>query len=103
MAAVSRPRVAQAGGAVPGPVGPSRRMIAWKWTTPRRWYSATLAKETRSCAARALFVSPAWRAIIRRKVMVKRRHSSGAQALNKDRAGVVVAVRAQRLTEPGIV
>jgi hypothetical protein len=58
-------------------------MMAWKWTTPRRWYSATLAKETRSCAARALFVSPAWRAIIGRKVMVKRRHSSGAQALNR--------------------
>ena len=31
------------GGAVARPVGPSRRMIAWKWTTPRRWYSATLA------------------------------------------------------------
>ena len=35
--------VAQAGGAVVGPAGPSRRMMAWKWTTPRRWYSATLA------------------------------------------------------------
>jgi len=23
--------------------GPSSRMTAWKWTTPRRWYSATLA------------------------------------------------------------
>ena len=43
MAAVSRPRVAQAGGAVGGPAGPSRRTMAWKWTTPRRWYSATLA------------------------------------------------------------
>ncbi len=50
MAAVSRPRVAQAGGAVVGPAGPSRRMTAWKWTTPRRWYSATLAYETRTCA-----------------------------------------------------
>ena len=43
MAAVSKSRVAQAGGAVVGPAGPSRRMMAWKWTTPRRWYSATLA------------------------------------------------------------
>ena len=43
MASVSRPRVAQAGGASAGPAGPSRRMMAWKWTTPRRWYSATLA------------------------------------------------------------
>jgi hypothetical protein len=38
-----RARVAQAGGAAAGPAGPSSRMIAWKWTTPRRWYSATLA------------------------------------------------------------
>src|SRR5262249_15739941 len=37
MAAVSRATVAQAGGAVVGPAGPSMRMMAWKWTTPRRW------------------------------------------------------------------
>ena len=43
MAAVSRAMVAQAGGASAGPAGPSSRMMAWKWTTPRRWYSATLA------------------------------------------------------------
>src|SRR2546421_7787519 len=103
IAAVSTSMVAQAGGAEPGPVRPSRRMMAWKWTTPRRWYSATLAKETRSCAARALFVIPARRARVRRKVMVKRRQSSGAQALNKTEPGVVVTVRAQRLTQPGIV
>jgi hypothetical protein len=42
-----------------------------------------LGKRTRSCAASAVFVSPAWRARLRRRVMVKRRHSSGAQALNK--------------------
>ena len=83
MAEVSRATVAQVGGAEVGPVGPSSRMMAWKWTTPRRWYSATLAKETRSCAARALFVSPAWRAMTLRRVMVNRRHSSGAQALNR--------------------
>jgi len=58
-------------------------MMAWKWTTPRRWYSATLAKEMRTWAASALLVSPAWRARDRRKVMVNRRHSSGAVALNK--------------------
>jgi hypothetical protein len=83
MAAISKSRVAQEGGVVVGPVGPSRRMMAWKWTTPRRWYSATLAKETRTWAANALLVSPARRARARRKVMVNRRHSSGAQALNK--------------------
>src|SRR5262249_32111555 len=83
MAAVSRATVAQAGGAVMGPVGPSSRVMAWKWTMPRRWDSAALAKETRTWAARALLVSPAWRARDRRSVMVNRRHSSGAQALNK--------------------
>ncbi len=35
--------VAQAGGVLPGPVDPSRRMTAWKWTWPRFWYSATFA------------------------------------------------------------
>lgn len=103
MAEVSRATVAQVGGAVEGPAEPSRRMAAWKWTTPRRWYSATLAKETRSCAARALLVSPAWRARALRRVMVKRRHNSGAQALNKTEPRVVAAVRAQRLAGPGIV
>jgi hypothetical protein len=38
--------VAQAGGAESGPSGRSRRMTAWKWTAPRRWYSATLAYDT---------------------------------------------------------
>ncbi|GAA4976296.1 hypothetical protein GCM10023257_11630 [Streptomyces hyderabadensis] len=32
------------------PSGPSRRMTAWKWTRPRCWYSATLAKEIRRTA-----------------------------------------------------
>ena len=45
MAAVSRARVAQGGGAAVGPPGPSRRMMAWKWTTPRRWYSAHTEEE----------------------------------------------------------
>jgi len=83
MAAVSRTTVAQVGGAVVVPVGPSSRMMAWKWTTPRLWYSATLAKEIRTWAANALLESPARRASVLRSVMVKRRHSSGAQALNK--------------------
>src|SRR5215469_16506492 len=82
IAAVSRAAVDHVGGAVVGPAGPSRRMMAWKWTTPRRWYSATLAKERRTWAVSALLVSPAWRARDRRKVIVNRRHSSGAQALN---------------------
>jgi hypothetical protein len=83
MAAVSSASVAHAGGGVVGPLGPSSRMIAWKWTPPRRWYSATLAKETRIWTASALLVSPVWRARARRRVMVNRRQSSGAQALNR--------------------
>ena len=41
--------VAQQRGVIPGrgrlvavPGAASRRMTAWKWTTPRAWYSATL-------------------------------------------------------------
>ena len=32
----------------PQSVAASRRMMAWKWTAPRRWYSATLANDTRT-------------------------------------------------------
>ena len=42
------PMMAQEGGGVVGPAEPSSRMMAWKWTTPRRWYSATLAYEMRT-------------------------------------------------------
>ncbi len=65
------------------PSGPSRRMIAWKWTTPRRWYSAILAKETLRIWPSSLTVRPQSRARTRRRRMVKRRHSSGARALNR--------------------
>ncbi len=37
---------AHAGGAEAGPSGPSMRTTAWKCTTPRAWYSATLANWT---------------------------------------------------------
>src|SRR5262249_49327426 len=83
MAAVSKSMVAQAGGGEPGPGGAAGRVMGGEWITPRRWDSAALANETRSWAARALFVSPARGARVRRKVIVKRRQSSGAQALNK--------------------
>ena len=36
-------RTRPAGGGSVGPSGPSRRITAWKCTSPRRWYSATLA------------------------------------------------------------
>jgi hypothetical protein len=46
--------VAQAGGVVMVEPGPSMRMMAWKWTTPRRWYSATLANERRAWSRKAV-------------------------------------------------
>ena len=49
----SRSGVAQAGGEVVAPSGPSRRTTAWKWTSPRRWYSATLPYETRATCRRS--------------------------------------------------
>jgi hypothetical protein len=58
MASVSRSAVAQPGGAALPPSGPSRRMTTWKWTAPRRWYSATLANETRACRRKGRCVSP---------------------------------------------
>ncbi|GAA5008117.1 hypothetical protein GCM10025734_49890 [Kitasatospora paranensis] len=38
------------GGGESGPVGPSMRITAWKWTAPRRWYSATLPNESFACS-----------------------------------------------------
>ncbi len=67
MAAVSTLAVASGGGGVLLPSGLSRRMTAWKWTRPRFWYSATLAKETRSTARMALWVRPSRAAISRRR------------------------------------
>lgn len=68
MASVRRPTVAQVGGGVLLPVGPSRRMTAWKWTAPRFWYSATLAKETRAWWRKARWDRPARLAISRPEV-----------------------------------
>ena len=54
----------------------------WKWTTPRRWNSATFTNETRHRRANSAAVRSAVRARVRRRAMVKRRHSSGACQLN---------------------
>ena len=54
--------------------------MAWKWTRPRRWYSATLANDTLTCLANARRVSPAWLARVRRRARVKRCHSAPACA-----------------------
>ena len=68
-------------GARPNPSGvrgPSRRIRAWKWTKPRRWYSATLAYCTVTTSCRRVAGMPSLRATARHRVMVNRRHSSGA-------------------------
>ena len=43
----------------PQSVAASRRMMAWKWTAPRFWYSATLANDTRTSRRSSPSVSPA--------------------------------------------
>jgi hypothetical protein len=40
-------------------VAASSRMTAWKWTAPRRWYSATLANDTRTSRRSSPSDSPA--------------------------------------------
>ena len=67
VAAVRSSAVAQAGGGVLPPPGPSMRMTAWKWTAPRFWYSATLAKETRAWSRRRRCEMPARLATSRRR------------------------------------
>ena len=53
--------------------------MAWKWTRPRAWNSATLAYESCTFPAPAAFAALAsWRRI----AMVVRRHSSGACAFH---------------------
>jgi hypothetical protein len=51
----------------------------------------------------ALLVSPAWRARARGSVMAKRRTIRGRRRVKEDRAGVVVAVRTQRLAKQDVV
>jgi hypothetical protein len=42
----------------PQAVAASKRKMAWKWTAPRRWYSATLANDTRTSARSSASGSP---------------------------------------------
>ncbi len=83
--------------------GPSSRIRAWKWTTPRRWYSATLAYWT---VAR----SPSAAAGDAERLGDQPAQGDGEPApqvgrppLPHDLGRVVVAVRAQRLTQLGVV
>ena len=66
-------------GAKPSRVrGPSRRTRAWKWTTPRSWYSATLVYCTVAASPSRDRGMPSRVARSRRSAMVNRRHRSGA-------------------------
>ena len=51
----------RAGAGSPSP-GASRRITAWKWTTPRAWYSATLTYRIRTRARSRFWVMPRRRA-----------------------------------------
>jgi hypothetical protein len=90
MAPLSSPPMCRAvesvlGGCQPSP-GASRRMMAWKCTTPRRRNSATFANDTRTTRPSLQSLIPSSRARQRRTLMVKRRQSSGADQLNKTAA-----------------
>ena len=80
--------------------GPSSRIRAWKWMTPRRWNSATFANWTRTSCRHAVSDTPRCWASCRRRPMVNRRHSSGRVPLPHQMPGIVVAVDAQRLARP---
>jgi hypothetical protein len=67
--------------------GPSSLMREWKWTTPRRWNSATLTNDTRHRRPNSAALIPAWCARVRRTAMVNRRQSSGACQLKAMWAG----------------
>ena len=83
MASVSRSAVAQAGGAVAGPSGPSRRMIGVEVDDAAALVFGDLGEGEPGLGGERLAGQPgAGGRASRRRVMVKRRHSSGAQALN---------------------
>lgn len=63
--------MAQDGGGVPGPSGPSIRITAWKWIAPRFRNSGTLPYESRADSFSSTCVSPARAAISRRRRVVK--------------------------------
>ena len=52
--------------------------MAWKWMTPRAWYSPTLANETRTSFRACFCVTPRHLAMSLGRAMVNRRQSSGA-------------------------
>ncbi len=77
MAAASCAASRAGGTSSPSSVVASRRKMAWKWTRPRAWNSATLAYDSCTFPAPAALAA---RASWRRMAMVVRRHSSGAWA-----------------------
>ena len=97
------PALTSRAGAKPSPEGgPSRRIRAWKWITPRRWYSATLAYCTVATFPSRVAGTPTFR---------DRAPQGDGEPLPQLRCpplpdqvgGVVVAARAQRLPEQRVV
>ena len=103
MASVSRSAVAQVGGGVLPPSGPSRRMTAWKWTAPRFWYSATLAKETRACWWKARWVSPARRGDLAAEVDREAAPQGSGVGVPEDGGFVVVGGRVEWSAQGGVL
>ena len=81
--------------------GASRRMMAWKWTTPRAWNSATLTNRTRDLLAQGLLGEAGQAGQLAGQVDGEPAPQFGGVGVEQDVPGVVVAVRAQRLAERG--
>ena len=80
----------------------SRRMTAWKWTTPRAWYSATLTYRMRSARAESLGDAREAGELAGQVGGEPAPQVTGA-GVEQHRGLVVVAVAAHRPAEPGIV
>ncbi len=78
---------------------PSSRIRAWKWTTPRRWNSATFANWTRTSRRHAVSDRPRWRARPRPQGDREPSPQLRCLPLPHQMPEVVVAVPAQRLTD----
>ena len=87
----------------PQSVAASRRMMAWKWTAPRFWYSATLAKEMRT--SRSQFGLGHAGELGQRPMQVDGgpRPQPTGQGVPQDLGAGLVAAGTQRLPQPGVV
>ena len=77
-------------------------MTAWKWTTPRAWYSATLTNRMRTRARSVFWVMPGQAGEVAGQVGDEPAPQVGRVGVEQHRGLVVVAVGAHRLAEPGV-